>query len=261
MKRKKSNTNLYEKCTWLHFYLLLFATIAIILIGCKKDQNSPKSPIISKSPIIFNPNMTYGSLTDQDGNTYKTIQIGTQTWMAENLRTTKYRNGVPIPEVTNKWKDLTTGAYCNYNNDTSLVSIYGRLYNWYAVKDNRSLAPTGWHIPSNAEWATLSSYLIGESFAGGKLKEQGSTHWSRPNKGATNETGFTALPGGLNGNVDAQDQFSGIGLEGYWWTTNENSLGGAAYSYCLYYYYPSSNPFAHPYLGQTNGFSVRCLKD
>jgi uncharacterized protein (TIGR02145 family) len=138
------------------------------------------------------------TVTDIDGNIYHTVTIGTQVWMVENLKTTKYRNGDPIPNVTgNAWAALTTGAYCWYNNDAATYkATYGALYNWYAVADSRNIAPTGWHVPTDAEWTTLTTFLGGESVAGGKLKETGTNHWTSPNTGATNETGFTALPGG-----------------------------------------------------------------
>ena len=144
--------------------------------------------------IVFNPNITYGSITDIDGNTYKTVTIGTQTWMAENLKVTKYNDGIAIPNVTDNtaWRELTTGALCDYGNTPSNSETYGKLYNWHAVNTGK-LCPTGWHVPSDAEWTELTDYLGGTSVAGDKLKETGSTHWSNLRTGATNETGFTAL--------------------------------------------------------------------
>lgn len=138
------------------------------------------------------------TVTDYDGNVYQTVLIGDQCWMMENLKVTHYRNGDPIPHVTDgvTWGNLTSGAYCNYNNDEGNVATYGRLYNWYAVDDSRNIAPAGWHVPSDAEWQTLVDYLGGDAVAGGKMKEAGTTHWASPNTGATNESGFTALPGG-----------------------------------------------------------------
>jgi uncharacterized protein (TIGR02145 family) len=141
------------------------------------------------------------TVKDFEGNVYKTITIGTQTWMADNLRTTKYRNGDAIPEVTDSsaWINLITGAYCNYNNtrNNDTIVSYGRFYNLYAVTDNRNICPTGWHVSTDAEWTTLTDYLGGASVAGDKLKEKGTTHWESPNAGATNEIGFTALPGAI----------------------------------------------------------------
>ena len=131
-------------------------------------------------------------VTDVDGNRYTTVKIGTQVWMVENLKVTRYRNGDPIPNVTdnNSWNVLTTDAYCNYNNDTANVSAYGRLYNWYAVNDNRKIAPTGWHVPSDEEWATLGDFLGGNNIAGGKMKEPGTTHWISPNPVVNQSCGF-----------------------------------------------------------------------
>ena len=149
-----------------------------------------------------------GTITDVDNNLYNTVKIGTQVWMAENLKTTKYNDGTSIPNVTDNtvWSALITGAYCDYNNTPSISTTYGRMYNGYSVDNNiatkvasnggKNVCPTGWHVPSNAEWITLTSYLGGESVAGGKLKETGTMHWLTPNSGATNESGFTALAGG-----------------------------------------------------------------
>jgi uncharacterized protein (TIGR02145 family) len=129
---------------------------------------------MTTTTTIFNPNLTYGAVNDIDGNTYKTIVIGTQTWMAENLKTTKYRNGDTIPtNLTNAaWSDATTGAYAIYNNDAANNTIYGKLYNWYAVTDSRNICPVGWHVPSDSEWTTLVNYLGGALVAGGKLKSR-----------------------------------------------------------------------------------------
>ncbi len=198
-----------------------------------------------------------GTVTDIDGNVYKTVKIGSQWWMAENLKTTKYRNGNPIPNVTDntQWGNLTTGAYCNYNNDINYVNTYGRLYNWYAVSDSRNIAPVGWHVPTDAEWTTLTTYLGGESVAGGKLKESGTAHWSLVNAGATNETGFTALPGGyrdLNGIC-----FNLIACGGFWWSSTEYDTNNALSRYMADYL----GLVLRGYYGKTHGFSVRCVKD
>ncbi len=142
--------------------------------------------------ITFN----FTPCTDSDSNHYAIVHIDTMTWMAENLKTTKYRNGTLIPNVTSNssWGNLTTGAYCDYNNDTSISKIYGRLYNWYAVIDTSNICPQGWHVPSNSEFSSLSSFL-GQN-DGGKLKATCNSNWFVPNVGATNESGFTALPSG-----------------------------------------------------------------
>ncbi|MCX6304190.1 MAG: fibrobacter succinogenes major paralogous domain-containing protein [Bacteroidetes bacterium] len=208
-------------------------------------------------PIIFNPKLTYGTMTDIEGNVYKTINIGTQTWMAENMRTTKYRNGDLIPNVTDDtaWHYLSTGAYCNLQNFTGFETLYGRLYNWYAVNDSRNIAPSGWHVPSSAEWTILRNYLGGEYVAGGKLKETGTTHWKSPNNDATNQSGFTGLPGesrfyeGYFGWID----FSG----GYWWSSSEYD---SEHGYNMYF--GSGTAWMAISDGHKKyGFSVRCLKD
>lgn len=195
------------------------------------------------------------SVVDQDGNNYKTIKISNQTWMVENLRTTKYNDGTAIPLVTDKdiWIILSTPAYCWYNNDTIYKNLYGALYNGYAVNSDK-LCPYGWHISTDAEWTILIELLGGENIAGGKLKELGTTHWSEPNSEATNESRFSALPGGtryING------MFFTIENIGYWWTfTGSNVLNG------WYRSMSSTNgAVSRNYLDSTNGFSVRCVKN
>jgi uncharacterized protein (TIGR02145 family) len=180
--------------------------------------------------------------------------------MSENLRTTKYRNGDTIPNITdeNKWSVLTTGAYCNYYNDSIYSDIYGRLYNWFTVTDSRNIAPAGWHVPTNAEWTELINYLGGESVAGGKLKETGTAHWLGPNKGATNETGFTALPGGLKIMNNISSPFAGLGSDGSWWSIEKSSLIGAWGVDIRYYENDARLMQDFPV---NYGFSVRCIKD
>jgi uncharacterized protein (TIGR02145 family) len=140
------------------------------------------------------------TVKDIDGNVYKTVTIGTQVWMGENLKTTKYRNGdlirTTIPATKGIESEPTAKYQWAYDGNESNVATYGRLYTWYAVTDKRNVCPTGWHVPTDIEWTTLTTYLGGVRVAGGKLKETGTTHWQYPNTGATNETGFTALPSG-----------------------------------------------------------------
>ncbi len=210
------------------------------------------------SVVVFITDGARETITDIDGNVYHTVAIGTQTWMVENLKTTKYRNGDYIPNVTEygSWSGLTTGAYCNYNNIDSNVATYGRLYNWYAVIDNRKISPFGWHVPTDSEWIVLINYLGGASVAGGKLKETGIVHWASPNNGADNTSGFTALPGGCC--YFNSKTFYNINNSGYWWSTTELAKVSALYmgvgsdgsgAGCA-----SSN-------GKRAGFSVRCIKD
>jgi len=214
---------------------------------------------------LLNPNLTYGSMTDQDGNTYATIVIGTQEWMAENLRTTSYANGDPIPNITNntQWSNLTTGAWSHYNNDSQYENPYGKLYNWYTVVDTRNVCPTGWHVPSDAEWTVLSDYLGGENVAGGKMKSTGtqdwfdskdSPYWQYPNTDATNESGFSGLPGGFRYYLGS---FYFIGGSGYWWSSTEYDTYSAWYRY-LYYF---NGDVGRDYGTKGSGFSVRCLRD
>jgi len=184
------------------------------------------------------------------------IVIGTQQWMRENLDVLTYRNGDIIPQVTDAiaWAALTTGAWCYYNNDVANGAIYGKLYNWYAVNDSRGLAPAGWHIPTDAEWTTLSTLLGGESVAGGKMKTTGTTRWTTPNEGATNESGFAGLPGGLR---FGDGTFSLVGSFGYWWSSTEYATTLAWYHY-LYY---NNGSFSRYGDYKRDGFSVRCLRD
>jgi uncharacterized protein (TIGR02145 family) len=170
--------------------------------------------------IIFNPDIIYGTTSDIEGTQYKTVEIGTQIWMAENLKTTKYNDGSSIALITDnaEWSGLTTPAYCWYENDISNKDIYGALYNWYAV-NRGNLCPSGWHIPTDAEWTILTTFLGGEDIAGGKLKETGTRHWN-PNVDATNITGYSAVPGGFRGNSGSFFDMSYFG--GYWWTADEN---------------------------------------
>lgn len=240
-------------------YWLLYAVLLMpLLLNCKKETTLlfiPPDPV--SIPVLFNPNLTYGTMTDQDGNTYKTIKIGTQTWMAENLQTTKYRNGDPIPNVTDNdaWINLTTGAYCNYDNDAAIGKVYGHLYNWYAATDSRNIAPTGWHVPTDEEWTILTDYLGGEFAAGYKLTENGTGYWATPVSGTTNESGFTALPAGWRSYIGT---YFTIGYSGAWWSVTEYSTSHAR-GRSMYSGLNISRSFYGD--GKFLGFSVRCLKD
>jgi uncharacterized protein (TIGR02145 family) len=186
-----------------------------------------------------------------------TIKIGTQTWMKKNLDVTRYRNGDPIPQVTDSvlWTALTTGAYCYFENDSATyAATYGKLYNWYAVNDPRGLAPAGWHVPSDVEWTTLTLFLGGDSVAGGKLKETGLIHWRTPNKQATNTTGFTALPGGIRTN---NGSFRTTGLYCQLWSSKGFGTTRA--------YFRSLNSISarinRDYCAKEFAFYVRCVKN
>jgi len=200
---------------------------------------------------------TLPTVTDYDGTTYNIITINTQDWIQENLKTTHYNNGEAIANITTDdtaWETLTTGAYCWYNNDEATYkNTYGALYNWYTTVDVRNVCPAGWHVPTDAEWTTLVDYLGGVNNAGALLKETGTTHWTDPNSGATNESYFTALPGGQR---RYDGPFSELGDEGYWWTSTVYSTTSAWWRLMEY-----NNTQANHYASNNNfGFSVRCIK-
>lgn len=220
--------------------ILLFTFLAFSLYSCSSSDS--------------NENNSNVDVTDIDGNTYQTVNICDQTWMKSNLNVSKYRNGDEIPQVTDatQWANLTTGAWCYLQNNTSNGPIYGKLYNWYAVNDPRGLAPNGWHIPSKDEWAVLRNCLGGENIAGGKMKAL--TLWNNPNVGASNESGFTGLPGGIR---DFSASFTQFSDWGYFWSSTQNGVGN---SWKVSLYYDSS------ILGTSDdankvGISVRCVKN
>jgi uncharacterized protein (TIGR02145 family) len=196
-------------------------------------------------------------LKDADGNTYNAVTIGSQTWMKENLKTTKYNNGDPIPNITvaSEWIKLTTGAYCWYNNDAvTYENPYGKLYNSYAMTDDRKICPTGWHVPKLSEWFTLFNFLGGTEVAGGKLKEAGTIHWLSPNTGATNESGFTALPGGRR---LPDGSFTLINFLGtHWSSTSANSK-----LYNVVDLFAEQQIVIVPAFQKVYGASVRCIRD
>jgi len=193
-------------------------------------------------------------VVDADGNSYQTVIIGSQTWMVENLKTTKFNDGTDIPLVTNPvaWKGLSTPGYCWYDNDlTYSENAYGALYNWYTVNTGK-LAPTGWRVPTDADWATLAAYVQGD---GGKLKEKFNINWASPNTGATNATNFTALPGGGCGNNDGT--FSGLGNSAFWWSATEID----ALKVSLWSVKYNNADIEQSNSAKLNGFSIRCVKD
>lgn len=200
-----------------------------------------------------------GTVTDIDGNIYNTIQIGTQTWMTENLKVTHYRDGTPIPLVPDSisWMYINDGYYAYYNNDTNNIAKYGLIYNWYAAFNSHNIAPTGWHIPSDAEWDILINYVGGEMIAGGKLKEKDTTHWETPNTGATDENGFRALPGGY---YSYQAKFLNIRTRGDWWTVPIDSSMVSPKTFMLEYD-QAYICWAFWGLDRQTGVSIRCVKD
>lgn len=194
-------------------------------------------------------------LTDIDGHIYPIVKICDQTWMAKNLDVARYRNGDIIPQVTNpaEWANLTTGAWCWYNNNSANGAIYGRLYNWFAVNDPRGLAPTGWHVSSDAEWDKLANCLGGADIAGGKIKEAGTSHWNTPNLGATNSSGFNALPAGYT-----SGNWLYMGEQAWWWTSTKYPCCSSAMAR---YSWNNNTSCYKVNIDYKSSFSVRCVKD
>jgi uncharacterized protein (TIGR02145 family) len=241
---------------WI-YSLAIMGIFFMIIGGCKKkeDKSTPPAP------------PTSGTVKDIDGNEYHIDTIGTQIWMVENLKTTRYNNGNHIPLVTDStaWFNLTTPGYCWYNNDITNKTPYGALYNWYAVNAGK-LAPVGWHIPTAAEWTTLITYLGGVDVAGGKMKatgtiEAGTGLWRTfPNTNATNESGFTAVPGGYRlGYLQlGYGKFENIGGVSIWWSSTGDINGYLAMYMMLYFMSDGVGP-GNDY--QYLGYSVRCIRD
>jgi uncharacterized protein (TIGR02145 family) len=203
--------------------------------------------------IISNP----GTGVTFDGYTYSSIVLGNgQEWMAENLTTTVYANGDPIPNITDslQWGNLTTGAWVHYNNESQYENPYGKLYSWYTIVDPRNVCPTDWHVPSNIDWMLLTNYLGGESIAGGKMKSTGTQFWGIPNINATNESGFSGLPGGVR---IGSGSFGDEAHAGWWWSSTEHDM---SYGWgCRLFF---EHAFSQRHIFEKNmGFSVRCIKD
>ncbi len=234
---------------------IAFTTLVVLFYNCSNSENSNITSSINTTrptpPIL-----------DSE------VQIGSQIWSVKNLNVSKYTDGTPIPQVTDptQWANLTTGAWCYNVNNFVNGNIYGKLYNWYAVAGifdaasatnpalRKKLAPTGWHIPTDAEWTQLTDCLGGSAVAAGKMKEIGTAHWWSPNTDATNSSGFTALPGGWRYSYGA---WTIVGYGGYWWSSSELNTTNA-WARCLIsndgYFYGGFND-------KQFGFSVRCLRD
>ncbi len=200
-------------------------------------------------------------LTDIDGNTYQKVVIGGQIWMKENLKVSSYRNGDPIPIVTDNttWGVLTSGGRSWYDNDSTTYEIpYGNLYNWYAASDNRNICPIGWHVPTDAEWTTLTDYLGGEvTVAGNKMKTTGFTYWNRWDQDPTNSSGFSALPGGIRYGGDGR--FSNNRTNAFFWSSSVNVFdNNTAWGRGLYHI---NGNVGRDQANKSFGASVRCLKD
>lgn len=217
--------------------MAILLVIILLNTNCKKDEEDT-------------------SIKDYDGNVYTSVKIGNQEWLLQNLKTTHYNNGDPIPLVSNadEWASLTSGA-CFYDagNNYNLFT-YGIYYNWYAVDDIRGIAPKGWHVASRDEWTTLIEYLGGEQYAAYKLKEIGTTHWSTSDPEVTNQSGFTALPAGYYFGI-----IHDLNNAAYFWnSTPSSTTSNEAYYVFLYYY----TGWAIRYIcDKREGYSVRCVKN
>jgi len=198
-------------------------------------------------------------LTDIEGNIYNSVNIGVQTWMSSNLKVSRYNDNTSIPLVTDKttWDKQVIPGYCWYNNDAANKTSYGALYNWYTVNTGK-LCPTGWHVPTDPEWSGLIDFLGGIVAAGDKLKEAGTAHWLSPNPGATNESGFTALPGGRTGDILLN--FGGMGSYGFWWSSTGDATGVSNIAKNWSLSWDRSNVGREDYY-ERMGYSVRCIKN
>jgi uncharacterized protein (TIGR02145 family) len=244
---KRNTTRLNRK---MNRAQLVKSALILILIfySCEMDENE-----------------TQDVIRDIDGNVYTSVLIGDQIWMVENLQTTKFNDGSPIPHITDsaEWRNNNTPAYCWYDNKKIEYQYpYGALYNWYAVNTNK-LCPTGWHVPSAKDWSDLSDFLGGQAIAGSQLKEVGTKHWCEPNSDATNQTGFTAVPGGTRsstGEFFARGYFYGYsdcGVYGDWWTSTEDFSDMAIGKNLA----ANSSELTTSYTFKGTGYSVRCIKD
>jgi uncharacterized protein (TIGR02145 family) len=250
--------------------ILTLLISSMVIINACSDDNAPGT---SNNNNNGGGNTTGGcaggpsTVTDIDGNVYNVVSIGNQCWMKENLKTTHYKNGLPILAGVSDslWETTTIGACADYNNDTSNSSVYGRLYNWFAVADPSGLCPTGWHVPEDWEWNILVKAIdstadtscvscIQSGTAGGNMKEVGLSHWIAPNNSATNSSGFSGLPGGFR---NVYGTYGVLGKQGVWWSATLGPTSTAYYRQLQYYY---GNLYTNFY-NRSNGFSVRCVKD
>jgi len=260
-----NGNDILKTCAFPALFILIFLLVSCINKSDKTQKTEPDKSL-TKSTVTTDPdhrsaeeNEIKGrpeTVTDIDGNEYQTISVGNQTWMLKNLKTTRFNDGSPIPLVPGEadWAALATSGYCWYDNEeSSYKPMYGALYNGFAVLTGK-LCPVGWHVPADIEWAALVKFLGGEHVAGAKLKEKGTTFWVSPNAGASNESGFTALPGGVRYHDGA---FHDFGFSGYFWSSTEYYQNRAFFYYVDYQY---TNVFRFDNL-KKNGFSVRCIMD
>ena len=233
-------------------------------INCKA-LNANGHSITINSGLTFNVIGNSNVLFDIDNNVYHTVTIGSQVWMKENLKVTRYRNADTIPQVqdSSQWVNLTTGAWCYYNDHPNNYpvagSIYGKYYNWYTLNDPRGLAPQGWHVPSDSEWNVLSTYLGGDSISGGKMKDTGTVYWNSPNL-ATNSSGFTALPSGFRIYNGINATFYNQKITAYWWSSTRH-LPTSVYVYTPYIIYGRTDLTRDVSNHLKAGMVIRCVKD
>ncbi len=243
--------------------LPLFSAALLSVVGCKKEVTEQVTQTIYIDTAGLPPN----SIQDLDGHVYSTVHIGTQRWMAENLRSVHYGNGDPIAYLSQDapWSIATGGAWSNYATDASYDALYGKLYNWYAVIDPRNVCPAGWHVPTDADWMELEE-AVGVPFAelddvggrgfaanaGGKLKS--TALWDAPNTGANDSSEFSGYPGGCR---TAAGGFTGLGSKGFWWSATEQDII-VSWSRQLYW---NSGTVYRQTLGKRQGGSIRCVQD
>jgi len=228
--------------------------------------------------LIFNSctnlfNSCTNSVSDIDGNKYDVVEIGNQMWMAENLRTSRFTNGDDIPNLVNDSDWNTTnnskrGAWVHFDNNVFYETVYGKLYNWHAVNDNRGLCPEGWIVPTEEDWQELEIHLGmsnteansrgrrgAKENVGGKLKIEGTTYWTSPNVGATNESGFNGLPGSIRFNNGGFGYLGEVGVNGRWWSSTEAPSGAWSRSV-----YNDSTDVIKTNFNKQAGLSVRCIQ-
>lgn len=235
---------------------LLGLAVSQCFLACKKE------PVEDSSKYQLNPNLNYGELMDIDGNKYATITIGNQTWMAENLRSSRYSNGDSIPNIQKhaEWNNYKSGAWVHYNNNSSFDLMHGKLYNWYAISNPNKICPDGWRVPSNQDWTILFDYLGGIEFAGHKLKSNLKAAWAIEYNGqkttvkTSNQSGFSAMASGYRGlNVD----FVLLTYRSSFWSINEYNEADAFHSEIFW----NGDEIGWYNTYKSDGLSCRCIKD
>lgn len=263
------------------FIYFLSLAIVTVLLSCQPEDIPPPNDPNNQLPSHLNQDLTYGSVTDASGNSYATIQIGAQTWMAENLRTGKYCNGQDITNITasSQWSQITgedfgglsTPAFSSYNNNPQNDYPYGRLYNWFAVDDSRNICPCGWHVPSIEEWITLVNFLGHFSYSGEKMKSQATGHWAGNlgNVTGDNSSGFSALPNSWR--ITGTGQFYIHNASAFYWSSSQHELNNLLLSKTIQIYGDINMTPEPGVLGADatdpkwqapgNGLAIRCIKD